>query len=228
MSVNRRRPWRQSIDGPFAPRRIEMLESPAYRVLSLSARRVLDRIEIELARHAGNDNGKLPVTYDDFVAYGIERRAVPLAIRECSALGLLEVTHQGRGGNAEFRSPNKFRLLYRHVDRATPTDEWKRIQTIEEAEAIAQAARVSRKTKSQGGTIISVPAVICRCSPPTPSSTAGRVGPVSGVQLPEQSEQRRNAASSSWPRPRSIAVAAEVILGMSLTTARSRPVSDNA
>ena|SRR5438128_11034086 len=114
----RRWPWRQSIDGPFAPRRIEMLESPAYRVLSLSARRVLDRIEIELAHHGGKDNGKLPVTYDDLAAYGIERRAIPLAIRECGALGFLEVTHQGRGGNAEFRSPNKFRLTFRHLDRA--------------------------------------------------------------------------------------------------------------
>jgi hypothetical protein len=139
--------WRQSIDGPFAPRRIEMLESPAYRVLSLSARRVLDRIEIELAHHGGNDNGKLPVRYDDFEGYGIHRHAIAPAIRETEALGFVEVTERGRGGNREFRSPNKFRLTYRHLDRAKPTDEWRRIGTIEDAENLARFARSGRKTK---------------------------------------------------------------------------------
>jgi hypothetical protein len=65
----RKRKRSQSIGGQFAPRLIEMLESPAYRALSLSARRVLDRIEIELAHHGGRDNGGLPVTYHDFEAY---------------------------------------------------------------------------------------------------------------------------------------------------------------
>ena len=35
-----------------------MMASPAFRVLSLSARRVLDRLEIELAHHGGQDNGE--------------------------------------------------------------------------------------------------------------------------------------------------------------------------
>ncbi len=45
------------IDGQFAARLIEMLRSPAFRVLSLSGHRVLDR----LADHGGQDNGKLPL-----------------------------------------------------------------------------------------------------------------------------------------------------------------------
>jgi hypothetical protein len=53
-----------------------MLRSPAYCALSLSARRILDRLEIELADHGGADNGKLPVTYDDFVRYGLHRHAI--------------------------------------------------------------------------------------------------------------------------------------------------------
>ena len=52
------RELRKSIPGQFAPRLIEMLESPAYCVLSLSARRVLDRLEIELGHHGGKDNGR--------------------------------------------------------------------------------------------------------------------------------------------------------------------------
>ena len=82
------RPYRRrnKIGGQFAWRLIEMLESPAFRVLSLSARRVLDRIEIELARHGGSDNGRLPVTFDDFHRYGIHRHAVAPAIRETIGL----------------------------------------------------------------------------------------------------------------------------------------------
>jgi hypothetical protein len=57
--MGRRR--RTQIGGQVAPRLIEMLESPAYRALSLSGHRVLDRIEIEMAHHGGTDNGKLPV-----------------------------------------------------------------------------------------------------------------------------------------------------------------------
>jgi hypothetical protein len=138
--------WRQTIGGQFAPRRIEMLESPAYRVLSLSARKVLDRIEIELAHHGGCDNGKLPVTYDNFQHYGIERHGIALGIRETVALGFVEITQQGHGGNAEFRCPSLYRLTYRHLDRAKPTDEWQGIQTMKQAQDIAKMARQAVKT----------------------------------------------------------------------------------
>ena len=58
------------IGGQFSARVIEMMESPAFRVLSLSAHCVLDRIEIEQAHHGGHDNGALCVTYLNFVEYG--------------------------------------------------------------------------------------------------------------------------------------------------------------
>jgi hypothetical protein len=135
---------RTTIGGQFAPRLIEMLESDAYRVLSLSARRVIDRVEIELGHHGGNDNGRLPVTYDDFVDYGIDRHSVGPAIREAVALGFLEVTEHGCAGNAEFRSPNRFRLTYRPI-KGLPGDgcshEWRRIRTKGEAMELAKAAR---------------------------------------------------------------------------------------
>ena len=59
-----RRGRRTTIAGQFNWRLIEMLESPAFRVLSQSGHRVLARLEIELAHHGGNDNGKLPTTFD--------------------------------------------------------------------------------------------------------------------------------------------------------------------
>ena len=59
---------RGSIAGAFAWRLIEMLESPAHRALSLSARKILDRLEIELYHHGGKpeQNGTLAVHLRSF------------------------------------------------------------------------------------------------------------------------------------------------------------------
>jgi hypothetical protein len=105
------------ISGQFAWRTIEMMESPAFRVLSHSARRILDRLEIEIAHHGGNDNGKLPCTFDHFAEYGIDRHSIAPALREVEALKFIEVIERGRAGNAEYRRPNLFRLTYRPVGR---------------------------------------------------------------------------------------------------------------
>src|SRR5262249_60035859 len=102
--------------------------------LSLSARRAVDRIEIELAHHGGNDNGRLPVTFDDFDEYRINRHSIAPALRELEALGFIEITERGRAGNGEWRRPHLFRLTYRYVGNAQPTDEWQRIKTDHEAD----------------------------------------------------------------------------------------------
>ena len=138
---------KNKISGQFSARTIAMMESPAFQVLSLSARRILDRLEIEHAHHGGNDNGELPVTYDQFIEYGVHRNAVSPAIREVEALGFVEITERGRAGNAEWRRPNKFRLTYRQVGRAAATDEWLKIKTTKEAEVLAQNARKASKQK---------------------------------------------------------------------------------
>jgi hypothetical protein len=138
---------RNSISGQFAPRRIEMLESPAYRALSRSGHMVISRIEVELAAHGGNDNGRLPVTTEDFVQYGMHRTSVAPAIREAEALGLIRVTERGRGGNAEHRSPNRFYLTYAHSrdsKKHPPTDEWRRVETLQEANRTVRAARANK------------------------------------------------------------------------------------
>jgi hypothetical protein len=138
MTENQPRRRKMKIPGAFAWRLIEMISSPAFCVLSLSARRVLDRLEIELASHGGADNGNLPVTFADFERFGIDYDAIAPAIREVVALGFVEITKRGRAGNAEYRTPNIFRLTYRHTDHANPTDEWRK---IDQAKSIAKAAR---------------------------------------------------------------------------------------
>lgn len=147
MSKHPRR--KNRISGQFAVRLIEMLESPAYRALSISGHKVLCRLEIELAHHGGNDNGKLPVTFQDFVDYGIARECIAPAIREVEALGFIEITKRGRGGNAEFREPSHYRITYAHARDSRqhpPTNEWKSVAAYEDA---LQLAKEARSKKSQ-------------------------------------------------------------------------------
>src|SRR5579863_6784859 len=109
------------ISGQFCARLVEMLESPAYCALSHSAHRVLSRIEVEHAHHGGNDNGKLPVTYAQFIKYGwMDRKAVSRAISELEALGFIEVTESGCGGNASYRARDQFEMYRRtcHIERS--------------------------------------------------------------------------------------------------------------
>jgi hypothetical protein len=131
------------ISGQFAARLIEMMESPAYRVLSLSAHRVLSRIEIEWAHHGGQDNGQLPVTFDDFAEYGVHRTAIGPALYELESLGFIVITEKGKMARAaDYRRPNKFLLTSRPTNKgADPLHKWKRFKTMEEAEAVAEASR---------------------------------------------------------------------------------------
>jgi hypothetical protein len=137
---------RNAINGQFAARPIEMLESPAYRALSLSAHMVIARIEIELAHHGGNDNGQLPVTIDQFVEYGMHRSSVAPAIREAEALGFIRV-ERGRGGNADYRRPNRFYLTFsnwRGSKSEPPSHNWKHIKSLDDAQCIAREARAAK------------------------------------------------------------------------------------
>jgi hypothetical protein len=137
---------RPRIDGPYIIHTAAMLKSPAWRVMSLSGRKLLDRIEIEHTKHGGNDNGKLPATFNQFVEYGIHRHSIAPALREVSALGFIEVTEHGRAGGGDERRPNVFRLTYLPEGAAKPTNEWRFIKTVIEAQRIAKAARLDSKS----------------------------------------------------------------------------------
>jgi len=138
---------RNSIAGAFASHRTEMLNSPAWRVLSLSGRRVLDRVAIELAHHGGHIGNGLPVTYTDFQKYGIERHAIAPAIREVVALGFLRIMQLGRAGNAEFRRAALYRPTYLQSVDSEPTDEWRRITSLTDAKAKAEEARAAQQPR---------------------------------------------------------------------------------
>jgi hypothetical protein len=139
-----------AIDGQFNARTIEMMESPAYRALSLAAHRALNRICIELAHHGGNDNGRLPVTYDQFEEYGIHRQAIGPALRELEALGFIEITMRGRTSAGENRWPNLFRLTWvncKSTPQAQQTNEWRKILNLETAHRLASVARRTKRPR---------------------------------------------------------------------------------
>jgi hypothetical protein len=131
----------------FASQPVELLNSPAHRVLSRAARQALVRIEIELRRHAGRDNGRLIVTKLQFVEHGLHPRMIPAALRELAALGIIQITMHGRGGNAEYWQPNRFLLNYQcgAVDAHEQiTNAWNKFKTLEEAEEVAASARAAK------------------------------------------------------------------------------------
>jgi hypothetical protein len=134
---------RNAISGQFIAHPRQMLESPAMRVLSLAARRTLDRIELEHLEHGGAENGKLPVTYRQLEEWGVRRHTVASAIRELEALGLIRITRRGYSGAAELRSPTLYELTFRPAwnARGDGTHEYRQIATVEEAETLAQRAR---------------------------------------------------------------------------------------
>ena len=138
---------RNSVATYYRSRPVELMESFALRVLSRAAHLALLRIEIELRRHAGHGNGKLIVTKQQFVEFGIHPRMLAAALRELDALGIIIITEHGRGGNAEYCKPNRFRLNFMcgAIDDTEPfTDPWKRFKTIEEAKKVASAARKAK------------------------------------------------------------------------------------
>jgi hypothetical protein len=123
-----------------------MKESPAWRAMPLAARQVVDRIEIEHGLHGGQENGKLPVTYADFEAYGIRRMSIAFGIRAAVTLGWIDVTEEGHRGAADVRRAARYALTWvdRH-DGAPRSNRWKRHQTMAEAEmAVAEVKRQRR------------------------------------------------------------------------------------
>jgi hypothetical protein len=140
---------RNTIKGAFSGRTVEMLNSPAWRVLSLAAHRVIDRVAIAVRYHGGHQKAGVPVTYQQFIDYGIgDRNAVAPAIREAAALGFLVIVHKGRAGIAEYREPSRYQLTFEHHTDVEPEHfRWRKIRELEQAQAIKAQARATAHKK---------------------------------------------------------------------------------
>ena len=140
-----------SHEGPFILHTLEMRQSPAWVCLPDNARRVLDRLEVEHACHGGAENGKLVCTYSDFAKAGIRRASIALAVRQCVALGFLEVRVQGARSISNERWPSRYRLTYVLGVKGSPdpTHDWRRFETVEGAHAAAAMALSGRNLSTQ-------------------------------------------------------------------------------
>jgi hypothetical protein len=177
---------RNAISGQFVARLTEMQQSPAFRILSLSALRALARLEIELAHHAGTNNGKLAVTFKDFEKYGIRRHSIGPALDELDALGFATITQRGKKAvTAEYRRPTLFLLTTRpELEGVGPERcRWRRFKTIEAAET-ARAARRKRPEKS-------------RASPSRNLKTAS--AETAPLPVPKRHRKRENASAETAP-----------------------------
>ena len=137
---------RNSVAQYFTSRPVELIASPALRILSRAGHLALLRIELELRQHAGRCNEKLIVTKEQFVEFGLHPRMVAPALRELEALGIIRIEH-GRGGNAEHRQPNRFLLNY--LCGAVDADEqitnaWRLFKTMDEAVEVRRTARKAK------------------------------------------------------------------------------------
>jgi hypothetical protein len=156
-----------------------MLESPAYLVLSINARRILDRLCCEHMNHGGAENGRLKCTYTDFTAFGASRELIPAALRELECLGWVRYVRGGRWGGV--KAPSVYTLTWLPVDGVPATNDWKRhtddtVQTaMSELRADRRARDLHRKGKGPQKQL---------------SGTASRTGP---VQLPALDHAARTA-----------------------------------
>jgi hypothetical protein len=122
----------------------EMLESPAWRAMPLASRQIVERVMIEHMAHAGTQNGNLPVTYDNFVDYGVRRSSIKKAISIARKLGFLDVVVPGLRGHGVARRPTLYGVPWLIREDWTPaSNRWKPI-TDADAKAILELFAQSR------------------------------------------------------------------------------------
>jgi hypothetical protein len=145
-----RKPNAPPPDEPWVWITREMMESPAWRAMTPTARQVLDRVVIEHMSHAGTQNGELIVTYDHFAQYGLSsRRLTSAGIRIALALGFLDIAIKGVRSFGGARRASQYALTWLpRADRTPASNRWRSIATDAEAKAIV---RITRATRTTGG-----------------------------------------------------------------------------
>jgi hypothetical protein len=148
-------------DQPWSWYSVEMMQSDAWRDMSVNARRMLDLLETEYLMHGGYENGNLIITYDQFVAGGIRRESISATIAELERLGWLEVTRGLYRGFAR-STPHRFRLTHRRTrvrpERGTPylvepTHDWRQYRSEEPKRMVPEPALPQYRNRHRNGEI---------------------------------------------------------------------------
>ncbi len=119
-----------------------LLQSPAWRALSVNGRLLIDRVLVEHMNQGGSENGNLAVTYADLVAWGIRRNSIAPAISEAIVLGLIEF-EPGRASHISGKGhPNRFRVAWLPTANGDlPSTGWCGFNSLAVAKRAAAEAR---------------------------------------------------------------------------------------
>ena len=184
-----------AIVGQFSAYPIEMLESPAWRALTPSAKRCIERIAIELAKHGGRDNGELKVSNRRFRAFGVYMDGIKPALAEAVALGFIEMIPGYACQNPNYGRTAQFRILFLNCKGPLPDHtRWKRFKTYEEAKLTGKLARASAMQKRR-------PKAGSHASPDDTETGAMAIDPKTGAigasRKPEQCPPPKTGAMST-------------------------------
>jgi hypothetical protein len=113
----------------------DLIDSVSIAVISRGALKLLFGLMSEHAAHAGQQNGRLVLPYDQMRQLGVRRNDILPHLFELRALGLVDFERGARSyGSA--KQPSYYRLTWLAThDKLMPTNEWKGINTIEAARA---------------------------------------------------------------------------------------------
>jgi len=131
----------------------EMMASPLWLALSISARRIIETLMIENMSHAGCENGNLAATYAQLKARGVTERDIRPGFDELLACGFLRRTfHAPRvaGGG----DPSRYALTWLPTHRKKPnaavaTDDWRGVLTKLTRANIREVRDVKRWLRQQ-------------------------------------------------------------------------------
>lgn len=132
-------------DQPWGWFGLDLLESAAWLACPDVSRRILFVIIAEHLRHAGQDNGRLPVTWRDLRRAGVRQGGIGRGLLDLQALGFVVCTGRGRQTNGrEKGAPATWALTWLPIiGDAQATNGWKRFKTIDEAKAALR--RISKE-----------------------------------------------------------------------------------
>lgn len=140
-----------TVEGSWIPRRLDVLQSAAWRNAPRALKSLLEILEIEHMRRKGSANGELFKSYPQFVKEGFNRTTVSDMTKLGEHLGLLKVNRETGVGSPDLKDACAYTLTYLPtgiIGNVAPTDEWRRIRTDDQAKAIIENLRhrkVSRR-----------------------------------------------------------------------------------
>jgi hypothetical protein len=217
---------------------LDVLESAAWRRLSINARRIMDRLLLENFRHFYVENGRLRVSFRQFADCGVAMRFAASGIAELVDAGMIAVTKGVASGSLD--APHLYRITFHGTLDAAPTwrNRQKEMQAVPEEKLFSHPLKVKRAhpPKVKRGTSFHTPQ---RCSeeaeitPPEgeasiiSSGVGGRENVSTVPSLHPHDATPAHPAALFYtfsPMPGRFAIAGRVVVGEPSATPRSMRV----